>query len=103
MFETFEKMVPFVECQCPEPDRPGWMHRTPIECSPLVEGETIEEWRGRRYDRIPSVPYNLKRWHEDMEYDGWASMGRSSIDAATAEGHGHGWDRIVFGWEDECY
>lgn len=38
----------FTGCRCPE-QRAGWSHRMPIDCSPLMDGESIEDWRERRY------------------------------------------------------
>lgn len=45
-----EQYKGFFRCQCPEPDRPGWVHLVPLDCEPLRDGETIEEWRTRRHE-----------------------------------------------------
>ena len=39
----------FFTCRCPEPARAGWAHRVPVDCYPLEEEQTIEEWRLIRY------------------------------------------------------
>jgi hypothetical protein len=39
----------YFECKCPLPDKPGCAHRVPIDCVPLKEGETIEEWKKRTH------------------------------------------------------
>ena len=39
----------YFTCRCPEPDPPGWAHIVPLDCSPLKEGQTIEEWREAGY------------------------------------------------------
>jgi len=37
----------YFTCKCPLPDKPGHVHRVPIDCIPLKKGETIKQWKKR--------------------------------------------------------
>ena len=48
VYEKYEKLNDYWICRCPEPRQWPLVHRVPIDCLPLLDGESIEEWRLRR-------------------------------------------------------